>query len=359
MTAPGRPARMAPAISKILLTSALFISVLSAVGSGAGPARAGTVMDRVTQQGEVRCGVDLTPGFSGVDSDGNARGFEVDACRALAAAVLGSPDAVSIRRINTANKFDALVAGDIDVAFGMATWTYGRDTGLGTVFPMVLFYDGQGFMAWRDRDGKNLTWEDAPAGTRVCVQRGTTSEANLAAAVQNGHAPVQMVTTASSEDKFIAFARRQCTLVTGDRSELAARAATMPAERGQWRILPDVISREPLGPAVAQGDPLWFSVVRWVILSMMVAEAKGVTSANVAGLTTSPDLEIRRLAGGDPTFGKPLGLDSQWALRVISQIGNYGEVFRRNLGDGSPLGLDRGANALWTEGGLHYAPPLR
>lgn len=354
MTAPGRPARMAPVIHAILATS-----VLAAAGCWAGPAGAGTVMDRVMQQGEVRCGVDLTPGFSSVDPDGNARGFEVDVCRALAAAVLGSPDAVSIRRVNTANKFNALVSGDIDVAFGMTTWTYGRDTGLGTVFPVVLYYDGQGFMAWRDQGAQGVSWKDAPAGTRVCVQQGTTSEANLAAAVQNGHPPVQMVTTASSEEKFIAFARRQCTLVTGDRSELAARAATMPAERGQWRILPDVISREPLGPAVVQGDPLWFSVVRWVVLSMMVAEAKGVTSASVAGLTTSPDPEIRRLAGGDPAFGKPLGLDSQWALRVISLIGNYGEVFRRNLGDGSPLGMERGPNALWTDGGLHYAPPLR
>lgn len=340
----------------------MLAAVLAMTFNGSGPAQAGAVLDRVEQQGEVRCGVDLTPGFSGVDTDGNARGFEVDVCRAVAAAVLGTPDAVSIRRVNTANKFNALNVGDIDIAFGMTTWTYTRDTGMGAVFPVVLYYDGQGFMTWVDK-GSDKTpvkpWKDVPPGTRVCVQRGTTSEANLAAAVRAGHALVEMVPATSSEEKFIAFAQRQCTLVTGDRSELAARAATMPAERRQWRILPDTISHEPLGPAVAQGDPLWFSVVRWTVLAMLVAEAKGVTSANVAGLSASPDPEIRRLAGGDPAFGKPLGLDSQWGLRVISLIGNYAEVFQRNLGSGSPLGLERGLNALWTDGGLHYVPPLK
>lgn len=338
-------------------------AALAALCAGTGTVQAGPVLERVTRHGEVRCGVDLTPGFSGVDADGNAHGFEVDVCRAVAAAVLGSPDAVSIRRVNTAGKFAALVTGDIDIAFGMTTWTYARDTGLGAVFPVVLYYDGQGFMAWRDKgqDGGDSVarWTEIPAGTRVCVQRGTTSEANLAAAVESGHAPVQMIPATSSEEKFIAFAQRQCTLVTGDRSELTARAATMPAERGQWRILPDVISREPLGPAVVEGDPRWFSVVRWVVLSLMVAEAKGVTAATVAGLAASPDPEIRRLAGGDPDFGKPLGLDSRWALRAISQVGNYAEMFHRNLGEESPLRMERGMNALWTEGGLHYAPPLR
>lgn len=348
------------------LARTILVAVLAAFSSTTGTAQAGPVMDRVMQQGEVRCGVDLTPGFSSVDADGNARGFEVDVCRAVAAAVLGTPDAVSIRRVNTANKFNALTVGDIDIAFGMTTWTYTRDTGMGVVFPVVLYYDGQGFMAWAGKTAdktpgtdSGTPWKNAPPGTRVCVQRGTTSEANLTAAVQAGHAPVDMVPTTSSEEKFIAFAQRQCTLVTGDRSELAARAATMPAERRQWRILPDVISREPLGPAVAQNDPLWFSVVRWTVLSMIVAEAKGVTSANVAGQITSSDPEIRRLAGGDPAFGTPLGLDSQWGLRVISLIGNYGEVFQRNLGSGSPLGMERGPNALWTDGGLHYAPPLK
>ncbi|MGQ9370133.1 amino acid ABC transporter substrate-binding protein [Azospirillum sp. ST 5-10] len=339
------------------LRRALWCSVgVAAAVAAPAAARADDTLARVRERGELRCGVDLTPGFSGIDAEGRARGFDVDFCRAVAAATLGSADAISVHRINTANKFKALVAGEIDVAFGMTTWTFSRDTALGTAFPSVYFYDGQGFMAWRDLGVARAA--DA-AGRTVCVQAGTTSEANLEGAIRRGELALVPLRAGSSEEKFAAFAQRRCDLVTGDRSELAARAATMTVRPGQWVVLAETISREPLGPVVAQGDPRWFAIVRWTVLATMVAEAKGVASGNVATLADSDDGEIRRLAGGDAAFGDALGLDAQWARRVIASVGNYGEIFARNLGTGTPLGLERGRNALWLDGGLHYAPPLR
>ncbi|WP_169732846.1 amino acid ABC transporter substrate-binding protein [Azospirillum halopraeferens] len=286
----------------------------------AGPAAgAGPVLERVRERGEVNCGVDLTPGFSAMDTTGRARGFEVDFCRAIAAAALGTPDAIAVHRVNTANKFTALVAGEIDVAFGMTTWTFTRDTALGTAFPVVLFYDGQGLMAWADTGVRRL----ADAGPRrVCVQAGTTSAAGLEEVIRRDGVALQPLATGSSEEKFTAFAQRRCDLVTGDRSELAVRAATMAPGPGQWIVLPDVNSREPLGPAVAAGDPQWYALVRWVVLATLVAEARGVDSAGIAALADSPDPEIRRLAGGDPGFGTALGLDPRWAQRVIAGVGN-------------------------------------
>lgn len=330
------------------------LAVLSlAAPAAAEPAAAESVVDRVRKIGMVTCGIDQTPGFSGFDASGRPVGFEVDFCRAVAAAVLGDANAIQVRRVSTANKFDALRAAELDIAFGMTTWTFTRDTALGTVFPQVLLYDGQGFMAW---DESGIADAAGLRGKRICVQSGTTSAANLRDFMAARGMVAEIVGQASSDEKMNAFAQRLCDVVTGDRSELSAQRARRAAAAEKWRILPDIISREPLGPAVAQGDAQWFAVVRWAILATLVAEYRGVTAAGIAGLDPGSDSELRRLTGTEPGFGAELGLEPGWARQIIAQVGNYAEIYQRNL---APLGLQRGANRLWRDGGLLYAPPLR
>ncbi len=292
----------------------------------------------------------MTPGFSGISENGTATGFDVDFCRAVAAAALGDANAIRTSRVSTRHKFDAVRDGELDVAFGMTTWTFTRDTELGLSFPAVTFYDGQGFMAWADA---NIT---SPADLQgpVCVQKGTTSESNLADLL-TGRTEVTVMPATSSEDKFNAFAERRCAVVTGDRSELAAQRSRRTADPGAWVLLPGTISREPLGPVVVAGDPQWFAIVRWATLVPMIAEARGLTSTSVA-TATAKDGEMRRLLGEEPDFGAALGLKPTWARKIVESVGSYGEIFTRNLGQ---LGLDRGENALWRDGGLIYAPPLR
>ncbi|MDR3517090.1 MAG: amino acid ABC transporter substrate-binding protein [Azospirillaceae bacterium] len=319
------------------------------LGYHAGDAVAG-VVDRIRQKGTVRCAVDQTPGFSGIDGAGEPVGFDVDFCRAVAAAVLGDTGAITTQRVSTANKFKALVNDEIDIAFGMATWTFTRDTTLGVTFPAVTFFDGQGFLAWVN-DGENGDAKD-----KICVQAGTTSESNLTDYLLHQKPPMQPFTSPTSEAKWQAFAQRRCAMVTGDRSELAARKATMAPGPNTWRMLPDTISREPLGPAIARGDEQWETIVRWVMLLPQIAEAKGVTSANIKTTSEASDIEIRRLAGLDPAFGKELTLDPGWARRIIAGVGNYAEIYDRNI---TPLGLERGQNALWRNDGLMFPPPLR
>lgn len=325
-----------------------------------GEARAESVVDRVKRNSLVRCSIDQTPGFSGVDAGGRAFGFDVDLCRAVAAAVLGNGDAVELTRVSTANKFRALLSGDLDIALGMTTWTMARDTGIGIHFPGVFYYDGQGFMVWRDSGLASL---EQAGGRRICVQSGTTSYANLAGYLRGRGITVELVESTSSDEKFRRFVARDCDMVTGDRAELAARRSTIVGGRDALVIFADTISREPLGPVVIDGDPVWQDIVRWVMLATIVAEHKGVTADRARAATAESalaetDREVRRLLGGDPDAGKGLGLDGQWARRVIATVGNYREMFERNLGPGSDIGLERGQNALWTAGGLLYPPPF-
>ncbi len=333
-----------------VIAIALGLGLLMGEASAAFADEAGSVLARVRANGFVRCGIDLTPGFSGVDPNGRATGFDVDFCRAIAAAALGDPQAIRTARVSTRHKFDAVREGEIDVAFGMTTWTYSRDTEMGVSFPVVNFYDGQGFMAWADSIVTSLPSVKAAA---VCVQRDTTSQANLRDFLKGSAA--SMVEAASSEDKFNAFAERRCPVVTGDRSELAAQRARRAGSPDSWLLLPGTISREPLGPVVTDADPLWADIVRWSILVPVVAEARGLTQPGLDRAAPA-DAELARLLGQDPAFGKALGLDPAWARRILAAVGNYGEIYQRNLG---PLGIDRGENALWRDGGLIYAPPLR
>lgn len=324
----------------------------------AAPAAGAATLDRVRANGVVRCAVDFTPGFSGVaPATGRPAGLDVEICRAVAAAALGDAAAIEPLRVNTANKFKGVVAGELDIALGMATWTYGRDAGLGVNFPAVIYYDGQGFMTWADSGVRGLG--DLRDKT-VCVQGDTTSSANLDDLQRRQDLRLRLVSAKSSEEKFSAFSQRQCEVVTGDRSELAARRSAMADARVRWTILPDVISREPLAPAVDENDSRWADIVRWVIFAMIVAEQKGLTAANIDSFDgAAADGETRRLLGREEGFGAKLGLDDQWAARVVRQVGNYGEVFARHLGPDSAVGLDRGLNALWSRGGLMFAPPLR
>lgn len=312
---------------------------------------AGTIRERVVEQGYVRCGIDMTPGFSGIDASGRPVGFDVDFCRAIAAAVLGDAEAIRTLRVSTRHKFDAVRAGDLDVAFGMTTWTFTRDSAQGVAFPAVTYYDGQGFMAWAD--GGVATPADITAGT-VCVQAGTTSESNLRDFLRERE-DVSVMAAPSSEDKFNAFAERRCAVVTGDRSELAVQRSRRTAAPETWQVLPGTISREPLGPIVAAGDAEWFTIVRWAMLVPMIAEARGVTSATVA-TAIGADSEMQHLRGEVEGFGAELGLKPDWARKILESVGAYNEIFSRNL---TPMGLDRGDNALWRNGGLIYAPPLR
>ena len=314
------------------------------------------VLERVRAHGAVRCAVDGTPGFGGVDASGRPVGFDVDFCRALAAAVLGDGEAVEIERINTANKFRALVRGEVDVAFGMATWTYGRDLGMGVRFVAPTFLDGQALMVWADSPLRSL---QQARGLRVCVQDGTTTAANLADLSRSRGLELRAVLAESSEERLNRFIRRDCELVSGDYSELAALRATRISDPARWRMLDETLSREPLGPYVAAGDEHWFAVVRWVINATQIAELHGLNAASVDGLDSGASAEVLALAGHVPDAGAALGLDAQWARRVVVQVGNYADIFERNLGQGSALRLQRGYNRLWRDGGLFFPPPLR
>lgn len=319
-------------------------------------ASAEDVLARVRHDGVVRCAVDMTPGFTQITANGDAQGFDIDFCRAIATAALGDPQRIAIQRINTANKYQAIVNGEVDVAFGMASWTLTRDTAIGTRFPEVFFHDGQGFMAWADTAIKTLA--DGRDGT-VCVQTQTTSADMLKAMLQQRGWGMQAMEYPTSEEKWNAFAGHKCQMVTGDRTELTARRATMSGGTAQWRLLDETISREPLGPVVSAADDRWASIVRWVVLVPLIAEARDVTSASVGKLPPGDDVELNRLAGRDPGFGRSLSLDPLWARRIVEQVGNYAEIYDRNLGPRTPFGLERGLNALWKQGGLFYPPSLR
>lgn len=332
------------------LLAALAFSPAHAAGTGR------DTLAQVKAHGYVRCGVDQSPGFSGFGERGEPRGFDIDFCRAVAAAALGDANAIRTERINTATKFKALVAGEIDIAFGMATWTYTRDTAFSTAFVAPTYFDGQGFMAWTDSPHAK---RGALKGASVCVQQGTTTEANLKDFNQRQKLGLKPVVSGSTEDRTSRFVRRECEVITGDRSELAALRIAKALDPRRWRLLDDTVSREPLGPYVAAGDARWFELVRWVVNVTQIAEQRGIGTKNLAIVGPESDGELRRLAGLERDFGQPLGIDDAWARRVIEQVGNYGEIFDRHLGAESPFKLERGPNQPTATGGWFFPPPLR
>jgi general L-amino acid transport system substrate-binding protein len=323
-----------------------------------GGAAAAQTMTEVQNRGTLRCGSNTgLAGFSFPDANNVWQGFDVSYCRAIAAAVLGDPMKVDFIPLTSQTRFTALAAGEIDVLVRNTTWTYVRDVDLKFTFVGVNYYDGQGFMVKKDLGVSSAKELD---GAKVCIETGTTTELNLADFFRsNGmtYDPVPIETNAAAQQQYLAGA---CDVYTTDVSGLAATRASF-ADPQNHIILPEVVSKEPLGPVVRHGDDQWADVVKWVHFALVSAEELGITSANIAELKAngSPNPEVNRILGREGDLGPMLGLDSDWAVRAISAAGNYGEIFAANIGEGTPIGLARGLNALWTQGGLQYSPPFR
>lgn len=318
---------------------------------------AGPVLQGVLDRGLVRCGVSHgVAGFSSVGSEGRWRGLDVDVCRAVAAAVLGDANKVAFTPLTSQQRFAALQARQVDILARNTTWTLGRDAGLGLHFTAITYFDGQGFLVHRRFGVQSASELD---GAEVCVQSGTTNEKNLATFLAARQLRARVIVFDNFEAAYKAFFSGRCQVFSTDVSALVGLRASQSLRPDDFEILPDVISKEPLGPVVLRGDDEWFAIVKWVVFAMIEAEELGIGMANLADKLASPDPAVQRFLGQREDLGKPLGLSTGWVQQVIAQVGNYGEAFERNLGKGSPLKLPRGPNALWTEGGLMYAPPLR
>lgn len=339
-------------MSKIIAVTAM----VGMVGAAA-PALAGGTLDAIKSRGVLECGVSTgLAGFSAPDSEGEWTGLDVDVCKAIAAAIFGDADAVNYTALTAQQRFTALQSGEVDILSRNTTWTLTRDTALGLHFAGVTYYDGQGFMVPRDL---GVTSARELEGASVCVQPGTTTELNLADFFRANHMEFEPVVIESLEEVNAAYFAGRCDVYTTDVSGLASIRATVAPDPAEHVILPDVISKEPLGPVVRQGDDDFFNIVKWVVYALVEAEEKGVTSANIDDMLGSDDPGISRLVGSTPGMGENLGLSEDWAYQAIKQVGNYGEIFERNVGVDTPLGLERGINDLWTRGGIMYAMPIR
>ena len=320
-------------------------------------AEAGATMDAVKKRGILNCGVGTgLAGFSLPDAQGNWTGLDVDTCRAIAAAVVGDAQKVKFFPYNAQQRFTALQSGEIDVLARNTTATSTRDTGLGISFAPVTFYDGQGFMVKKDlgvKSAKELN------GATVCVQQGTTTELNLTDFFRTNKMELKPVVYAELPELQQAFFSGRCDAFTTDSSQLAGVRAGAATKPDDYLILPEIISKEPLAPAYRNGDVEWGKIVTWTIYALFQAEESGITKANVDQMLKSDSPDIKRLLGVTPGGLPNVGVDDQWAYRAIKQVGNYGEIFERDVGMGSPLKLQRGLNAQWKEGGLIYAWPVR
>jgi general L-amino acid transport system substrate-binding protein len=328
-----------------------------AADAAAPAAQTGSLLDRVKSRGRLICGVnDQLPGFGMLDADGSFAGFDVDFCKAVAAAVLGDATAVDYRAASSNDRFTLVKTGEVDVLFRNSTWTTTRDASeVGMEFMPVNFYDGQGMMVRRDSGIESIEDMD---GATVCVQSGTTTELNLADYFRARGLDFEPVVFQDNDQTVAAYDEGRCDGFTTDKSGLVASQTGMQVPEDHV-ILPDTMSKEPLAGAVAQGDPVWADAVRWVVYGLIQAEESGVTSANVQEMLASDDPTIRRLLGVEGELGSLLGLPNDFMVQVIEQVGNYGEIWDRNLGPDTPFNLSRDQNALWTEGGLLYAPPFR
>ena len=324
---------------------------------GLGSAWAGPTLDKIKQAGRVVCGVSTgLAGFSQPDSQGRYSGLDVDICKAIAASVFGDPDKVRYVPLTAQQRFTALQSGEIDVLSRNTTATLQRDAELGLNFAPVVFYDGQGFMVPKKLGVKSVKELN---GATVCVQPGTTTELTLADYFGANNIQFKPLLIEKLDEVVAAYLSGRCDAITTDRSGLAAIRIGRTPNPDEHVILPETISKEPLAPAVRQGDDQWANVVRWVVYALIEAEEKGITSQNLDEKLNSNDPDAKRMLGATPGLGKVLGLDEKWAYNAIKSVGNYGQIFERNVGDKSPLKLDRGPNDLWTRGGLMYAIPIR
>ncbi|MGI3168892.1 amino acid ABC transporter substrate-binding protein [Pseudooceanicola sp. C21-150M6] len=339
------------------MKKSVLFGALTLAGLAAGAAGAAT-LDDVKARGTLNCGVSTgLTGFSAPDADGEWGGFDVAVCRAVAAAVFGDAKAVEFVPTTGKTRFTALASGEIDMLARNTTWTLSRDADLKFTFVGVNYYDGQGFMVPKELGVSSATELD---GATVCIQTGTTTELNLADFFRKNsmsYEPVPIETNAEAQQQYLAGA---CDVYTTDASGLAATRATFEAPADHV-VLPEIVSKEPLGPLVRHGDDEWGDIVRWSLNAMIAAEELGITSANVGEMSAAAgdNPEINRILGTEGNMGEMLGLDAAWAKNIIEQVGNYGEVFEANIGESTPIGLARGLNAQWTDGGLLYTPPFR
>ncbi|HET6619308.1 MAG TPA: amino acid ABC transporter substrate-binding protein [Dongiaceae bacterium] len=345
---------------KHLKTLAVGVALIAGMSTAA---HAASTLESVKAAGKLKCGVNTgLAGFAAPNDQGVWSGLDIDLCKAIAAAVLGDASKVEYKPLNAEQRFTALQSGEVDVLARNTTWTLSRDSQLGLDFRAVNYYDGQGFMVKKEL---GVTSAKELKGATVCVQEGTTTEKNLGDFDKANSLGIQPVKFKESAQARSAYDEGRCDSYTTDASGLAAERTGLqdPADN---IILPEIISKEPLGPAVRQGDSQWADIVAWTHYAMLVGEEKGITQANVdeikaknAAGTDGADAEVQRMLGITDKMGEGMGLSSDWAYNIIKQVGNYGEVFERNVGKNTPLGLARGLNALWTQGGLQYAPPIR
>ncbi|NJR65689.1 MAG: amino acid ABC transporter substrate-binding protein [Leptolyngbyaceae cyanobacterium CRU_2_3] len=315
-------------------------------------------LDTIVSRGKLICGVEGTiPGFSFVDSSGKYTGLDVDVCKAVAAAIFGDPEKVEYRNLDSTARFPALASGEVDMLSRNTTWTLSRDSagGNGLEFAPATFYDGQGVMVTKASGITDLKQLD---GKAICVETGTTTELNLATrSTELGIKPNE-VKFQDSNAGFAAYQEGRCQAMTSDRSQLAAKRTAFP-NPDDHILLDAVLSKEPLGPVTINNDSRWFDVVKWVTYGLMQAEEFGITQANVEEKVNDRSPDVKRFLGGDGNLGKDLGLPNDFMVKAVKAVGNYGEIYERNVGTGSPLKIDRGLNNLWSDGGLMYSPPFR
>lgn len=334
----------------MLLTGALL------AGLAAQSAGAATTLETVKQRGKVICGANGgRPGFSGLDSKGQWQGIDVEVCRAIAAATLGDASKAQFVKVSSQTRFTALQTSEVDVLTANVTWTLGRDAGMGLDFVAPIFYDGQGFMVRKDLGAKSPKDLD---GAAVCIEPGSTSEKIVADVFRANGLQYKPVVIEDRKELNNAFFGGRCDVHVQTVSGLSSGRASAASNPDDYVILPQVYGKEPMGPVVRQGDAQWRDIVNWTVYALIAAEEFGVTSANVDEKRASKDADIGRLLGTIDELGKPLGLPNDWGYQIVKQVGNYGEVFERTVGKGSPMKLDRGINAQWNQGGLMYAPPF-
>jgi general L-amino acid transport system substrate-binding protein len=336
--------------SMLRAVTLLVVSLGLAYPSGAQTLKA------VKERGTLNCGVsEGLPGFSAVDEKNTWTGFDVDFCRAVAAAIFDDPFKVTFMPLDTASRFAALQSNKIDVLSRNSTWTMSREGSLGLIFAGVAYYDGQGFLLRRDA---NIDTALELGGKTVCTQTGTTTELNLSDYFRAHNMDLKVLGFGTADETVKAYDDRKCDVLTSDVSQLYALRIKL-AVPDSHIILPEVISKEPLAPAVRQGDDQWLNLIKWTLYSLINAEELGVKSKMIDDVLKSPDPNIKRLVGTEGEFGEQLGLTNDWVVRAVRAVGNYGEIYERNLGTQSKLSIPRGLNALWTQGGIQYAPPIR
>jgi general L-amino acid transport system substrate-binding protein len=335
------------------LATAMAYATMLAFGTQAAWAQ---TLNAIKDRGQLICGANGTlAGFGLPDPQGNWTGFDVDFCRAIAAAIFNDPTKIKFVPLTAKDRFTALQSGEVDVLSRNTTWTLSRDTSLGLDFAAITYYDGQGFLV---RKSLKVTSALELNDAAVCVQQGTTTELNLADYFRANHMGLKTVTFATGDEAVKAYESGRCDSYTTDSSALYGERLKL-GEPAEHIVLPEIISKEPLSPAVRHGDNQWTDIVRWTHFAMVNAEELGVTKANVDEKMKSADPETRRMLGVEGQYGEALGLTNDWVYRIVKLVGNYGEVFERNVGQGSPLKIVRGLNALWTKGGLQYGPPFR